>query len=424
MPYSSARRASRATARSRARSVVGLAAAATAVTLALPAVASAQFGSLGPGSSGSVDTGSVPPGLLFPPTPGIGAGEGVRVVDGPAVETEAVMEGLNVPWDVVRTPDGTILTGERGGRMVVQRPGEEQREISIDLPGLFRQSESGLMGMAVDADFEENREIHVCWSRAVGGDRDNRISTFRAADDWSAMTRVRDTLTGIPLGATGIHSGCRLLTVPDGSIYVGTGDTQSPTGPQDPESLAGKTLHITPEGDPATGDSVIHTIGHRNVQGLAIDPDSGRVYSAEHGPDVDDEVNLLEPGGNYGWNPNIGGQYNQNVPMTDTVRFPDAIDAVWSSGAPTLAPADIEFLGPEWGEWAGALAMANLKTQKLVLLRLGEDGRSVVDASVLLEGEFGRLRSIAPEPDGSLLVTTSDADNRDQVFRVSPAAAR
>ena len=109
--------------------------------------------------------------------------------------------------------------------------------------------------------------------------------------------------------------------------------------------------------------------------------------------------------------------------MTDTARFPDAIEAVWSSGAPTLAPADIEFLGPEWGEWAGALAMANLKTQKLVLLRLSDDGRSVIDASVLLEGEFGRLRSLAPEPDGSLLVTTSDGDGRDSVFRVSPAGA-
>ena len=396
-------------------------AVAAAVTIALPLAACAQS-SLPGGSSGSLDTSLIPPGSLFPSTPGLGAGEGVEVVEGPAVETATVMDGLNVPWDVVRTPNGTILTGERGGLMVVQEPGEEQRTVSIDLPGLFRQSESGLMGMAVDAGFEQNREIHVCWSRASGGERDNRVTTFRASDDWSTMTRVRDTLTGIPLGSTGIHSGCRLLAAPDGSIYVGTGDTYGPTGPQSLDSLAGKTLHITPEGTPASGDSVINTLGHRNVQGLALQPGTGNLYSAEHGPDVDDEVNLLQPGGNYGWNPNIGGRYNQNVPMTDTEQFPEAIEAVWSSGAPTLAPADIEFLGPEWGEWEGALAMANLKTQKLVLLRLSEDGRSVVDASVLLEGEFGRLRSLAPEPDGSLLVTTSDADGQDSVFRVSPAS--
>ncbi|KZO59471.1 MULTISPECIES: PQQ-dependent sugar dehydrogenase [Dietzia] len=403
------------------RTLAGLAAAA-AVTVAVPLTACAQS-SLPGGSSGSIDTSLIPPGSLFPATPGIGAGEGVAVVEGPAVETETVMDGLTIPWDVVRAPEGTLLTGERGGRMVVQRPGEEQREIGIDLPGLFRQSESGLMGMAVDAGFAQNREIHVCWSRSLGGERDNRISTFAVDEDWTAMTKVRDTLTGIPLGATGLHSGCRLLTAPDGSIYIGTGDTFTGPAPQDPESLAGKNLHITPDGDPATGDSVVHTIGHRNIQGLAIHPDTGRIYSAEHGPDVDDEVNLLEPGGNYGWNPDVGGRYDQNVPMTDTARFPDAIEAVWSSGAPTLAPADIEFLGPEWGEWAGALAMANLKTQKLVLLRLSDDGRSVIDASVLLEGEFGRLRSLAPEPDGSLLVTTSDGDGRDSVFRVSPAGA-
>ncbi|MDX2356263.1 PQQ-dependent sugar dehydrogenase [Dietzia sp. PP-33] len=410
------------TARLRARSLAGVAAAA-AVALTLPAVANAQFGSLGSGSAGLVDTGSVPPDVLFPPEVGVGAGEGVEVVEGPGVAVTTVLDQLNIPWDVVRTPDGTILTGERGGRMVAQLPGGARREVGIDLTGLVHQSESGLVGLAVDAGFAQNREIHVCWSRDAGGTRDNRVTTFRAADDWSEMTRVRDTLTGMPLGAEGIHSGCRLLTAPDGSIYIGTGDTYSATGPQSLESLAGKTLHINPDGSPATGDSVIHTIGHRNVQGLAIQPGTGRLYSAEHGPDVDDEVNLLERGANYGWNPNVDGSYNQNVPMTDTAGFPDAVEAVWSSGEPTLASADIEFLqGSGWGEWEGALAMANLKTQKLVLLRLSDDGRSVEDAAVLLEGEFGRLRSLMSEPDGSLLVTTSDADNQDEVFRVSPAA--
>ncbi|MDV7999638.1 PQQ-dependent sugar dehydrogenase [Rhodococcus sp. IEGM 1408] len=409
--------------RVRSRSLTGIAAAA-AVVMALPAVACAQTGSLGGGSAGSMDTSLIPPNILFPPAVGVGAGDDVPVVASPAVTATTVMDGLNIPWDVVRTPDGTILTGERGGRMVAKPVGGAQRQVAIDLPGLFRQSESGLMGMAVDAGFAQNREIHVCWSRNSGGQRDNRITTFRAADDWSQMTKVRDTLTGIPLGAEGIHSGCRLLTAPDGSIYVGTGDTYTGAAPQSRDSLAGKTLHIRPDGAPASGDSVIHTIGHRNIQGLAIQPVTGNVYSAEHGPDVDDEVNLLQAGGNYGWNPNVGGQYNQNVPMTDTGEFPDAVEAVWSSGAPTLASADIEFLqGSAWGEWEGALAMANLKTQKLVLLHLADDGRSVRDAAVLLEGDFGRLRSLTSEPDGSLLVTTSDADGKDSVFRVSPAAA-
>lgn len=407
--------------RARSRSLTGIAAAA-AVVMTLPAVACAQTGSLGGGSTGSTDISLIPPNVLHPPVVGVGAGTGVEVVESPAVTTATVIDSLNIPWDVVRTPDGTILTGERGGRMVAKLAGGQQREVAIDFPGLVRQSESGLMGLAVDAGFAQNREIHVCWSSSSGG-RDNRITTFEVADDWSRMTKVRDTLRGIPLGAEGIHSGCRLLTAPDGSIYVGTGDAFTATGPQSRDSLAGKTLHIRPDGTPASGDSVIHTIGHRNLQGLAVQPGTGNVYSAEHGPDVDDEVNLLQPGANYGWNPNAGGQYNQNVPMTDTGEFPEAVEAVWSSGKPTLASADIEFLkGSAWGEWEGALAMANLKTQKLVLLRLADDGRSVRDAAVLLEGDFGRLRSLTSEPDGSLLVTTSDADRKDSVFRVSPAA--
>nr|WP_238556404.1 PQQ-dependent sugar dehydrogenase [Dietzia sp. UCD-THP] len=417
-PTSADRSGPSARTRLRSRSVVGIVAAA-ALALTLPATAVAQFGSLG---GGSVDTGSVPPGVLFPPAVGVGAGEGVEVVAGPAVRATTVMDRLNVPWDVVRTPDGTILTGERGGRVVAQPAGGQRRDVAIDLPGLVRQSESGLMGMAVDAGFAQNREIHVCYSQNAGGTRDNRVTTFRAADNWSALTRVRDVVTGIPLGAEGIHSGCRLQVAADGSIYIGTGDTFNATGPQDPASFAGKILHVNPDGTPATGNSPILTLGHRNVQGLAIQPGTGRVYSAEHGPDVDDEVNLLAPGANYGWDPNVNGQYNQNVPMTDTTRHPGAVGAVWASGRPTLASADIEFLrGSAWGEWEGALAMANLKTQKLVLLRLSEDGRSVRDAAVLLEGDFGRLRSLTPEPDGSLLVTTSNANNRDVVFRVSPA---
>lgn len=407
--------------RTRTRTVAGCAAAA-AIIVAAPLTACAQSSFPGGGSSGS-DISLIPPDVLFPPVRGVGAGEGVAVVESPAVLVTKVMDGLDVPWDVARAPDGTILTGERGGRMVAQSPGGAQHPVSIELPGLVRQSESGLMGLAVDSDFTQNREVHVCWSHSAGGERDNRITTFRAADDWSALTKVRDTLTGIPLGASGIHSGCRLLVAPDGSIYVGTGDSYNATGPQSLTSLAGKTLHITPDGAPTSGDSVIHTIGHRNVQGLAIRPETGDLYSAEHGPDVDDEINLLEPGANYGWNPNNGESYDPNVPMTATAEFPDAIEAVWSSGEPTLASADIEFLqGERWGEWEGALAMANLKTQKLVLLRLGEDGRSVVDAAVLLEGELGRLRSLTSEPDGSLLVTTSDADSQDSVVRVRPAA--
>ena len=159
------------------------------------------------------------------------------------------------------------------------------------------------------------------------------------------------------------------------------------------------------------------------MQGLALQPGTDRIYAAEHGPAVDDEVNLVRPGGNYGWNPNSGGRYDQDVPMTDTRAFPDAVPAVWRSGAPTLAPGGAAFLDdPAWGEWDGALAVAMLKTSQIVLMKLSEDGLSVTETSTILRNDHGRLRSITAEPGGSLLVTTSNGSGDDEVLRVSPAA--
>src|SRR5699024_3866793 len=138
--------------------------------------------------------------------------------------------------------------------------------------------------------------------------------------------------------------------------------------------------------------------------GLDLQPDTGRVFSAEHGPSIDDEVNLVIPAGYDGWDHYAGGQYNQNVTMTDTAALPDAVEASWSSGAPTLAPAGIAFLDdPSWGEWNGALAVAMLKTQQIVLMMPSEDGRSVTRTATVIPGEHGRPRSLTAEPGGTLL---------------------
>ena len=394
--------------RIRTRSLSGVAAAA-AVALALPLTACAENNMPGGGDPG-------PPGQ---PTPE------AQSTSGPGVTVDQVAGGFTIPWDVVRDPSGVIVTGERdSGTLHAIRPDGEQSTVEADLGPVSDTTESGLMGIALASDFATSREVYTCHSQ--GGDAmDNRVTAWTAAADWSSLGAPQVIIDDIPLAENGRHSGCRILAHPDGTLYIGTGDAFSGPPPQDLGSLGGKILHVTRTGEPAddtVDGSRVLTYGHRNVQGLALQPGTGRILAAEHGPDVDDEVNLVIPGGNYGWDPNSGGRYDQSVPMTDTQEFPDAVTASWSSGSPTLAPSGAAFLDdPAWGEWNGALAVAMLKTQRIVLMRLSEDGRSVTESAVILEGTHGRLRSVTAEPGGSLLVTTSNGRGDDDVLRVRPA---
>lgn len=202
------------------------------------------------------------------------------------------------------------------------------------------------MGVALGHDFESSRTVYACQGHRDPDDV--RVYAWTVDPGWTTMTRQRTVVEGLPVARGGRHGGCRILAHPDGTLYIGTGDATRPTAPQDPAGLGGKVLHLNPDGSPAPGNpdpgSVVFTLGHRNVQGLALQPGTGRLYSVEQGSSRDDEVNLLVPGGNYGWRPDREpGTYDESVPMTDPERVPGAIPAVWSSGSPTIATPGLAF---------------------------------------------------------------------------------
>ncbi|MGZ8176559.1 PQQ-dependent sugar dehydrogenase [Williamsia sp. SKLECPSW1] len=377
---------------------------AAAVVAALTISACSSGGDGDPDSAATTPSG---------PSPSSGAADSVRVSD--------VMTELDHPWDVVLDKAGNVVTGERSGRIVVRHSDGRVEQVRADTGDVRARGEGGLMGMALANDFTTSRSVYTCFASTAG---DVRLVQWTAAPDWTSMTRAQDVLTGIPINASGRHSGCRVLPAPDGSLFVSTGDTASPTVAQDLGSLGGKVLHINADGSPAAGTvpgTPIHSFGHRNPQGMTFLPGTDRLYTTEHGPTIDDEVNLEVPGANYGWDPDTGtGAYDESVPMTDTRKFPSAVGAVWSSGDPTLAVADVEVLGPSWGKYSGMLAVATLKAQRLMLLRLSPDGRTTTDRVDLLDGREGRLRSLTTAPDGSLLVTTDNGGGADKVLRVSP----
>ncbi|WP_299575989.1 PQQ-dependent sugar dehydrogenase [uncultured Williamsia sp.] len=360
------------------------------------------------------------------------------------LSVSTVASGLDKPWDVEVAPDGTMITGERSGRFVAVRPGGATLTVRADQSRLFVTNEAGLMGLALDRGFTSNRTLYSCQAEktadaAVGTGslvnlplpfpntgQEIRVVAWRVADDWSSMTRSRTVLGGIPVNSGGRHAGCGLTTAADGTLWIGTGDNAVPSYPQSPTSLGGKVLHVTTAGSPAGGTipgTPIHSLGHRNVQGIALQPGTGRLYSIEQGTSRDDELNLLQPGGNYGYRPDrIPGIYDESVPMTDPVRVPGAIGAVWSSGAPTLATPAIAFLPAGWGELSGAAVISTQQGRRLVVLTLSDDGRRVVERTDALRDSNGRLRGLGIDRDGSLLVTTDNGGGADRILRVRPAA--
>jgi aldose sugar dehydrogenase len=336
----------------------------------------------------------------------------------PALEVEVVADGLDHPWDVVQAPDGTLLVDERSGGFTAVLPDGGVREVRADFGDLYAQGETGLMGLALDPDFAQNRRLFSC--QGVTDGPSIEVVAWTVTEDWSAATREADPLlAGIPANErSGRHGGCRLEFGPDGDLLVGTGDNAVGSHPQDPDSFGGKVLRI----DPGSGDAEIWTLGHRNVQGLAVRPGTDQVFSVEHGPDVDDEVNLLEPGGNYGWDPDGGGGYDESVPMTDP-DIPGAVPAVWSSGDPTIAPSGGTFLaGEEWGGYAGLLLIGVQKDTGVLALRLDDEGRLVEQFRIPeLEDSYGRIRTPQLGTDGALYLTTDNGDDRDLLLRVTPA---
>jgi len=339
--------------------------------------------------------------------------------------------GLDHPWDLAFLPNAKMVFTERAGR-VSTWDGTTKRVLAT--PSDIRVSgEGGMLGLAIDPDFSSNRFIYTCFDSTAP---DVRVVRWKINSTGTGLTNRADIVTGIPANPSGRHSGCRPRFGPDGYLWIGTGDAAMGFNPQSPTSLGGKVLRVDRNGAPAATnpgvtnpasplDDRIYNYGHRNVQGLAFRAD-GAAFSVEHGTDCDDEVNLLVPGGNYGWDPAVNGNpngYDESKPMTDLVKFPNAVKAVWSSGCPTIAPSGATFLtGSKWSGWNGALAVAVLKEQRLQVFYIdGSNGNALTDVWTAINTQ-GRLRSAVQGPDGNLyLATDTDAPNG-RILKVVPSS--
>jgi glucose/arabinose dehydrogenase len=320
---------------------------------------------------------------------------------GPLPTPDELATGLDVPWGFAFLPGGDALIPERdSGRILRLHPGSQPTEI-MRIEEAVATGEGGLLGLAVSPTFASDGQLFAYYTAAD----DNRIVRFRLGEAQTVLVR------GIAKGS--IHDGGRLAFGPDGLLYATTGDAGDRTHSQDLGSLNGKILRLQPDGTPPPTNpfpgSLVYSYGHRNVQGLAWDP-QGRLWSAEFGQDAWDELNLIEPGRDYGWPIVEGIGDTQGGRLTNPVR-------VWR-------PAEASPSGLAY--WRGALYLPALRGQRLWRVPVDASGTTGTPEPLLV-GTYGRLRAAAVAPDGSLWLATNNTDGRgsprpgdDRVLRFAP----
>jgi glucose/arabinose dehydrogenase len=297
-----------------------------------------------------------------------------------------IADNLEVPWGIAFLPDGSALVTERDSGKVLQITGRKVTEVG-QVDEAQPQGEGGLLGVAVSPSYAQDGRVFFYASTS----EDNRVlrTTFRNG----SLGRPEPILTGIPNAFN--HDGGRMIFGPDKMLYVSTGESGQPDLAQDRGSLGGKILRITQDGDPAPGNpdrsSPIWTWGHRNVQGLAFD-DEGHLWASEFGQDTFDELNLIQKGRNYGW-PEVEGKGDEPG-MTNP-------QVTWSTD--DASPSGLAFLDGRL--WLGALRGERL-------WRIDVDGEKASHDKAFFVGDYGRMRTVVPAPDGNLWVTTSNRDGR------------
>ena len=312
--------------------------------------------------------------------------------------------GLEAPWEIAFLPDRRALITERPGSVrLLESDGalrpEPVAEVAVSAVG-----ESGLLGLAVDPEFANNRLVYLYRTTASG----NEVARYTYEGD--ALTEEATILDGLEAGPN--HDGGRIHFGPDGLLYVSTGEAGDTALAQDPDSLNGKILRL--RDFRGVGEPEIVSLGHRNVQGFDWDAE-GRMYATEFGPDSDDEVNLIREGSNYGW-PEAQGSEGGDGFEPALVNYEDVI-----------APSGATFVSMPGSAWSGDFVFANLVGEQLRRVEL--DGTRAGEDEALFDGDLGRLRTVVEGPDGALYALTNNTDGRgspregdDRLVRIIPPA--
>lgn len=331
------------------------------------------------------------------------------------LKDSVVRSGLNFPWEILWGPDDHIWLTERGGKISRFNPATGNLAPVLTVGDVATNGEGGMMGMVLHPQFATTPHLFVVYNyNGTGGAYREKV--VRYTYNGTTLTSPQVIIENIT--AANIHNGSRLLIVND-KLFITTGDANNTSLSQTLASPNGKVLRLNLDGsvpadNPVAGNPY-WSAGHRNPQGLVYA--NNKLYSSEHGAGTDDEINIIEKGGNYGW-PDVEGFCNtsseQSYCSAHSIKQP--IQA-WT---PTIAPSGMEYYNSDLiPQWKNSLLLATLKNSRLYQLQLGSDNNSIAAVNEYYTNAHGRLRDVCVSPAGKVYICTSNGGNNDKIIEIT-----
>jgi aldose sugar dehydrogenase len=329
------------------------------------------------------------------------------------IKDSVIAQNLNFPWEILWGPDDHIWITERGGEISRLNPATGVITPVFTIAEVETNGEGGLLGMVLHPDFTTTPHVFVVYNYSAGPAYRERVMRYT----YNGTTLTSPTPIIDNISAASIHNGSRLLITGD-KLFITTGDASTQGSAQNTSSLNGKILRLNLDGsipadNPVPGNAY-WTLGHRNPQGLVFA--NNRLYSSEHGPSSDDEINIIEKGRNYGW-PNVHGYCDQSSEQTFCVG--NNVMQPISAWTPTIATCGLDYYDHDLiPQWKNSLLLTTLKDATLYQLKLDNDFDEVTNTNEYFSNDYGRMRDLCISPDGKVYICTSNGGN-DRIIEIS-----
>lgn len=333
-----------------------------------------------------------------------------------AVKAIEITKGLSHPWSMVFLPNGEILVTERSGQLRRIQNGNLLDKPVSGLPPIQEHGQGGLLGLALHPQFSQNHWLYFAYAGQGKGGYSTHLA--RGKYENGVLADVQTLFEATPKSSSGIHFGGRIAFDKQGFLFLTLGERGEGKNAQDLSNDAGSLIRLKEDGSiPADNPFInvknampeIYNYGHRNMQGIAIHPTTGQVWTCEHGPQGGDEVNIEKPGANYGWPIITYGEQYGGGPIGEGISAKAGMEQPILYWVPSIAPAGMTFYtGDKYAGWQGNLIVSALKFQ--LIERIVLEGNKVVKQERLLKDQIGRIRDVQQGPDGYLYLLT-DEDN-------------
>jgi len=363
-------------------------------------------------------------GLMLTTQPGLAEDTMIDTKQG-AIKVETVAGGLDHPWGLAFLPDGRMLVTEKPGRLRLVAKDGKTLEPLKGVPEVFAEGQGGLLDVALDPDFAANGLVYLSYSESGEGGAGTAVARGKLADN--GLDDVQVIFRQQPKVDRGLHFGSRLAFSPDGKLFVTLGERFKFAPAQDLGTHLGKVVRINPDGsvpqdNPFVGQKgakpEIWSYGHRNPQGAAIHPETGKLWENEFGPLGGDELNIPAAGANYGWPVVSWGKHYDGTDIPDPPTHPEFADAVYHWN-PVISPSGMTFYTADAiPGWKGNLLIGGLSSEAIVRLTL--DGEKVTEEERIPMGT--RIRDVRQGPDGAVYALTDEGDGK--ILRLTAGSPR